>query len=108
TGKDVLSEIEQRSKEIAYLPALIIFGDTDATYKVGWHERFARMFPKHSMDVLKGGHHFPQEYAPDYFAAAIRRWHERLDQKNTSSGNSHQALLPSEGEFDDRCSSYSG
>jgi haloalkane dehalogenase len=75
-GHDALADLEERSETIAELPVLVIFGDADATYKASWHERFARMFPKHRIDTVKGAHHFPQEYAPDYFATAIRRWWE--------------------------------
>jgi haloalkane dehalogenase len=84
-GRDLLVDIERQSRQIAHLPVLIAFGDADATYKVGWHERFARMFPNHRMNIIKGSHHFPQEYAPDSFAAAIRRWWDDVTQRNAQT-----------------------
>ena len=82
---DQLVELEHQSNKLAHLPVLIVFGDADATYKVGWHERFARMFPKHQIDIIKGAHHFPQEYAPEHFAAAIDRWWREIGQLNAVS-----------------------
>jgi haloalkane dehalogenase len=81
-----LADLEKQSQTIAHLPVLIIFGDADATYKAGWHERFARMFPRYRIDIVKGAHHFPQEYAPDYFADAIRRWWDELGKSHGQLG----------------------
>jgi haloalkane dehalogenase len=84
-GQDFLTDIERRSKDIAGLPVLIAFGDMDATYQLGWHERFARMFPKHRFDPIRGGHHFPQEYDPDRFADAIQQWYADVIQPDSSA-----------------------
>ena len=98
---DQLLQLEQQSNKLAHLPVLVVFGDADATYKVGWHQRLARMFPKHQIDTIKGAHHFPQEYAPEYFAAAINRWWREVEQPylptmskvaNTSTGKENAMI----------------
>jgi haloalkane dehalogenase len=70
----ILVEIEQRSKEIAYLPVLILSGEFDPTHKAGWHERLAQMFPNNRLETVQGAHHFPTEYSPEYYASAIQNW----------------------------------
>jgi haloalkane dehalogenase len=70
----ILAEIEQRSKEIAHLPVLILSGEFDPTHKAGWHERLAQMFPKSRMETVQGAHHFPTEYSPAYIASSIQNW----------------------------------
>jgi CheY-like chemotaxis protein len=85
-GQDFLANLELRSKDIADLPVLIMFGDMDATYQLGWHERLALMFPKHRIDSIRGGHHFPQEYAPDRFADVIQQWYADVVQPDCPRG----------------------
>jgi len=56
------------------MPALLIFGDLDGLIKLGWLSRFERIFPRHRTIIMKGAHHFPQEYDPSGVATAIRVW----------------------------------
>jgi len=42
------------------MPALLIFGDQDATIKMGWLARLERIFPRHRTIIMKGSHHFPR------------------------------------------------
>lgn len=56
------------------MPALLIFGDLDGLIKRGWLSRFERIFPRHRTIIMKGAHHFPQEYDPGGVATAIRVW----------------------------------
>lgn len=94
TAHDHLVQLEQQSNKLAHLPVLVSFGDADATYKAGWHQRFARMFPNHQIDIIKGAHHFPQEYAPEYFVAAINRWWREIGQPlaNTATGKENSTI----------------
>ena len=62
---------------IKKMPALLIFGDQDATIKMGWLARLERIFPRHRTIILKGSHHFPQIYDAVAVADAIRSfWDE--------------------------------
>jgi haloalkane dehalogenase len=74
---DYLADLEQRLSEIGRIPALLIFGDLDATIKMGWLARLERIFPQHRTVILKGSHHFPQIYDSASVANAIRSfWDE--------------------------------
>jgi len=69
---DYLADLEQRLSEIERIPALLIFGDLDATIKMGWLARLERIFPRHRTIIMKGSHHFPQVYDPAAVADTIR------------------------------------
>jgi haloalkane dehalogenase len=74
---DYLADLEQRLSAIKEIPALLIFGDLDATIKMGWLARLERIFPRHRTVILKGSHHFPQVYDAAAVADAIRSfWDE--------------------------------
>ena len=74
---DYLADLEQRLSEINVIPALLIFGDTDGTIKMGWLDRLERIFPRHRSIIMKGSHHFPQVYDSAAVADAIRSfWDE--------------------------------
>jgi haloalkane dehalogenase len=73
-SRDYLVDLEQRLLALENLPALLVFGTEDATYKAGWLERFQQMFTRHRSLVLAGADHFPQEYDPVQITAAIREW----------------------------------
>ena len=61
------------------MPALLIFGDQDATIKMGWLARLERIFPRHRTIIMKGSHHFPQIYDAAAVASAIRSfWDEDI------------------------------
>jgi pimeloyl-ACP methyl ester carboxylesterase len=61
------------------MPALLIFGDQDATIKMGWLARLERIFPRHRTIIMKGSHHFPQIYDSAAVATAIRSfWDEEI------------------------------
>jgi haloalkane dehalogenase len=61
------------------MPALLIFGDQDATIKMGWLARLERIFPQHRTIIMKGSHHFPQIYDSAAVAGAIRSfWDEEI------------------------------
>src|SRR6266700_3054485 len=61
------------------MPALLIFGDQDATIKMGWLARLERIFPRHRTIIMKGSHHFPQIYDSAAVASAIRSfWGEEI------------------------------
>ena len=71
---DYLADLEQRLSEINEMPALLIFGDLDATIKMGWLARLEHIFPRHRTIIMKGSHHFPQIYDFAAVASAIRSW----------------------------------
>ena len=74
---DYLADLEQRLSAIKRIPALFIFGDQDATIKMGWLARLERIFPRHRSIIMKGSHHFPQIYDSAAVADAIRSfWDE--------------------------------
>ncbi len=74
---DYLADLEQRLSAIKVIPALLIFGDTDGTIKMGWLDRLERIFPRHRSVIITGSHHFPQVYDPAAIANAIRSfWDE--------------------------------
>jgi haloalkane dehalogenase len=76
---DYLADLEQRLSVIGRIPALLIFGDQDATIKMGWLARLERIFPRHRTIIMKGSHHFPQIYDAAAVADAIRSfWDEML------------------------------
>ena len=61
------------------MPALLIFGDQDATIKMGWLARLECIFPRHRTIIMKGSHHFPQIYDSAAVASAIRSfWDEEI------------------------------
>jgi haloalkane dehalogenase len=71
---DYLADLEQRLSAKTEMPALLIFGDQDATIKMGWLARLERIFPRHLTIIMKGSHHFPQMYDPIGVADAIQNW----------------------------------
>jgi len=71
---DYLADLEQRLLSLKEMPALLIFGDQDGLIKLGWLTRLEQIFPRHRSIVMKGCHHFPQEYDAVGVATAIRRW----------------------------------
>jgi len=73
-SKHYLNNLEAQSKNIRDLPVLILFGDGDATFEAGWHERHAANFDSSKVVILEGGDHFPQENKPEEMVAAIRAW----------------------------------
>jgi haloalkane dehalogenase len=61
------------------MPALLIFGEQDATIKMGWLARLECIFPRHRTIIMKGSHHFPQIYDSAAVASAIRSfWDEEI------------------------------
>ncbi len=76
---DYLADLEKRLSAIQVMPALLIFGDQDATIKMGWLARLERIFPRHRTIIMKGSHHFPQIYDSTAVASAIRSfWDEDI------------------------------
>ena len=76
---DYLVDLEQRLNAIKVMPALLIFGDLDATIKMGWLARLERIFPRHRTIIMNGSHHFPQIYDSAAVASAIRSfWDEEI------------------------------
>ena len=76
---DYLVDLEQRLSAIKVKPALLIFGDQDATIKMGWLARLEHIFPRHRTIIMKGSHHFPQIYDFTAVARAIRNfWDEEI------------------------------
>jgi haloalkane dehalogenase len=76
-SQDYLADLEQRLSAIGHIPALLIFGDQDATIKMGWLARLEHIFPRHRTIIMKGSHHFPQIYDSSAVADAIRSfWDE--------------------------------
>jgi pimeloyl-ACP methyl ester carboxylesterase len=76
---DYLVDLEQRLSEIKEMPALLIFGDQDATIKMGWLARLECIFPRHRTIIMKGSHHFPQIYDSAAVASTIRSfWDEEI------------------------------
>ncbi len=76
---DYLADLEKRLSAIQVMPALLIFGDQDATIKMGWLARLERIFPRHRTIIMKGSHHFPQIYDSAAVASAIRSfWDEEI------------------------------
>jgi haloalkane dehalogenase len=71
---DYLADLEQRLSGIKEMPALLIFGNTDGTIKMGWLARLEGIFPRHRSIIMRGSHHFPQIYDPAAVAAAIRNF----------------------------------
>jgi haloalkane dehalogenase len=74
---DYLVDLEQRLLDLDNIPALLVFGTEDATYKAGWLDRFQDVFPRHRSLVLEGADHFPQEHDPARIVAVIRDWWDR-------------------------------
>ena len=76
---DYLADLEQRLSAIKEIPALLIFGDLDATIKMGWLARLERIFPRHHSIIMKGSHHFPQVYDSAAVASAFQSfWDEEI------------------------------
>ncbi len=73
-SRDYLDDLERRLSALDTLPALLLFGETDRLVKLGWLERFERIFARHRSVVLMGAHHFPQEYDASAVASEIRDW----------------------------------
>jgi pimeloyl-ACP methyl ester carboxylesterase len=68
----------QRSSDEKYT-MIPLFGDQDATIKMGWLARLERIFPRHRTIIMKGSHHFPQIYDSAAVASAIRSfWDEEI------------------------------
>lgn len=79
-SRDYLADLEQRLSAIKEkeIPALLIFGDQDATIKMGWLARLERIFPRHRSIVMKGSHHFPQIYDSAAVADAIQSFWDEM------------------------------
>ena len=76
---DCIVDLEQRLSENKEMPALLIFGDQDATIKMGWLARLECIFHRHRTIIMKGSHHFPQIYDSAAVASAIRSfWDEEI------------------------------
>jgi haloalkane dehalogenase len=71
---DYLSDLDARLRALGDMPVLLLFADNDPTYKAGFLTRYERMFPQHRSVLIAGSDHFPQEYAPQQMATAIRDW----------------------------------
>lgn len=71
---EIAEELEANLPELRDKPCLITFGDKDAMYKEGWHERWAEEFPNHQMVLLPGVMHFPFEDAPALTLEAFVEW----------------------------------
>lgn len=75
---DYLSQLESNLTRVTHLPALILWGRGDSGYKAGFHERFARLFSDHQLEIVLEGNertgHFPQEGGSARMVKAIDSW----------------------------------
>lgn len=76
-----LASVEAGLGTLSSLPALIAWGDADFAFRAKERHRWEHIFPDHETVVLEGAGHFVQSDAPETFAAAIRDWHSRLDDR---------------------------
>ncbi len=70
-----LADVESGLADIAALPTLIIWGDSDFAFGDDELRRWEQTFTDHQTVTVKGAGHFVPSDAPEQFAAAIRRWH---------------------------------
>jgi haloalkane dehalogenase len=73
-SQDYLLDLKSRLADIRDFPTLLAFADGDPTFKAGWLQRYESIFPNHESVLIKGSHHFPQEYDPGAMVNAIRGW----------------------------------
>jgi haloalkane dehalogenase len=76
-SRDYLLDLKNRLPELRHFPVLLAFADGDPTYKAGWLQRYEVIFPDHTSVLIKGSHHFPQEYDPGAMVRAIQDWWNR-------------------------------
>lgn len=74
---DYLSVLKSQLPTIAHFPTLLLFADNDPTYKAGWMQRYAHIFPHHEAVRIEGSHHFPQEYNSAAMVQALMSWWDR-------------------------------
>jgi haloalkane dehalogenase len=70
-----LADIEAGLTDIAALPTLIIWGNSDFAFGDNELRRWEHTFTDHQTVIVKGAGHFVPSDAPEQFAAAIRHWH---------------------------------
>lgn len=70
-----LADVEAGLADIAALPILIIWGDSDFAFGDNELRRWDQIRTDHETAIVKGAGHFVLSDAPDQFAAAIRSWH---------------------------------
>jgi haloalkane dehalogenase len=70
-----LADIEAGLTEIAALPTLIIWGDSDFAFGNNELRRWQQTLTDHQTVIVKGAGHYVPSDAPEQFAAAIRHWH---------------------------------
>ena len=63
--------------ELAGLPVLLPWGDSDPVFPLSDRDRLAAQLPHAEVHTLRGAGHFIQEDAPDEIAAAVRAWATR-------------------------------
>jgi haloalkane dehalogenase len=55
-------------------PVLLVFGSASPTVRERFPQRWMAGFPDAQLVLVRGGHHFPMNDAPDLVADAIRSW----------------------------------
>ncbi|CDO06232.1 alpha/beta hydrolase [Mycolicibacterium cosmeticum] len=74
SSRAFLAEIEAGLPDIAALPTLIVWGDSDFAFGDKELQKWQGIFADHQTVVVKGAGHFVPSDAPDQFASAIRHW----------------------------------
>jgi haloalkane dehalogenase len=75
SSRAFLADIEAGLTDIAALPTLIIWGNSDFAFGDNELRRWEQTFTDHQTVIVKGAGHFVPSDAPEQFAAAIRHWH---------------------------------
>ncbi|MUM18834.1 alpha/beta fold hydrolase [Mycobacterium sp. CBMA271] len=70
-----LVDVEAGLRDLAALPTLILWGDSDFAFGKNELRRWERTFTDRQTVIVKGAGHFVPSDAPGQFAAAIRDWH---------------------------------
>ncbi|MGH3542766.1 MAG: alpha/beta fold hydrolase, partial [Mycobacterium sp.] len=70
-----LADVDAGLTDIAALPTLIIWGDSDFAFGDNELRRWEQTFTDRDTVIVKGAGHFVPSDAPEQFAAAIRHWH---------------------------------
>ena len=84
-SRDFLAGIEAELADLASLPTLIVWGNSDFAFRTKERRHWEQIFADHHTVIVEGAGHFVQSDAPGEFAAAIRGWWSARDGRRTSS-----------------------
>ncbi len=73
-SRGFLKEVENTLYQLATIPTLILWGDSDIAFQSKERQRFEFILTHHTTVIMKNAGHFIQEDAPDELAKAISQW----------------------------------